>query len=43
MARLAAYVLAAALGWLALLAGGMLVPGAAPAALTLHHGHGCSI
>ena len=35
MARLAAYVLAAALGWLALLAGGMLVPGAAPAALVL--------
>ena len=35
MARLAAYALAVALGWLALMAGGMFIPGAAPAALVL--------
>lgn len=35
MARLAAYALAVATGWLALLAGGMFIPGAAPAALVL--------
>ena len=35
MARLGAYTLAVALGWLALLAGGMFIPGAAPAALVL--------
>ncbi|WP_374634320.1 hypothetical protein [Paracoccus sp. (in: a-proteobacteria)] len=35
MARLVAYALAVALGWLALLAGGMFIPGAAPAALVV--------
>lgn len=40
MARLAAYALAVALGWLMLLAGGMFIPGAAPAALVLLPGRG---
>lgn len=35
MRRVAAYGLAVALGWLAIMAGGMLIPGAAPAALVI--------
>ena len=35
MARMAAYALVIGLGWLGLLAGGMFIPGAAPAALVL--------
>lgn len=35
MLRATAYGLALALGWLALMAGGMFIPGAAPAALVI--------
>ena len=35
MRRLAAYAGALALGWLVIMAGGMLIPGAAPAALII--------
>ncbi|TRW98623.1 hypothetical protein FNJ84_03430 [Paracoccus sp. M683] len=35
MRRVVAYALAVALGWLALMAGGMFIPGAAPSALVI--------